>query len=62
MFEIRNYHFEPAKFDEYKKWAETVAVPYLKGEMEVVGFWVNNEMAPIYGVRFPKTRMFAQQI
>jgi hypothetical protein len=28
MFEIRNYHFDPARFDEYKKWAETLAVPY----------------------------------
>ena len=49
MFEIRNYHFEPTKFEEYKKWAETLAVPYIKGKMQVVGFWVNNEMAPIYG-------------
>ncbi|MCI0787397.1 MAG: DUF1428 family protein [Chloroflexi bacterium] len=54
MFEIRNYHFEPMKFDEYKKWAETThAVLYLKGKMDVVGFWVNNEMAPIYGGSLP---------
>ena len=30
MFEIRNYHFELARFHEYKKWAEALAVPYLK--------------------------------
>ena len=49
MFEIRNYHFEPSKFDEYKPWAESLAVPFLKSKMEIVGFWVNNEMAPMYG-------------
>ena len=49
MFEIRNYHFEPTRFDEYKKWAEAGPVAYLRGKMEVVGFWVSNEMAPIYG-------------
>ena len=54
MFEIRNYHFDPARFDEYKKWAETLAVPYIKGRMDVVGFWVNNELAPEYGGTAPR--------
>ena len=53
MIEIRNYHFEPTRFHEYKKWAETLAVPYLKGRYEVVGFWVNNDMAPEYGGSLP---------
>ncbi len=54
MFEIRNYHFEPTKFDEYKKWAETLAVPFIRGKMDVVGFWLNNEMAPEYAGSFPQ--------
>lgn len=54
MFEIRNYHFDPARFAEYKKWAETLAVPYIKSQMDVVGFWVNNEMAPEYGGTAPR--------
>ena len=54
MFEIRNYHFEPTKCDAYKKWAETLAVPYIKGKMEVIGFWINNEMAPEYGGALPQ--------
>ena len=49
LFEIRNYHFEPTKFEAYKKWAATVAVPYLKSKMDIVGFWVNNDMDPQYG-------------
>lgn len=54
MFEIRNYHFEPTRFDEYKKWAETSAVIYLKSKMDIVGFWVSNEMAPIYAGSLPQ--------
>ena len=54
MFEIRNYHFEPTRFDEYKEWARTLAVPYLKGKMDVVGFWAINEMAPVYGGSLPQ--------
>ena len=62
MFEIRNYHFDPTKFDEYKKWATTLAVPDLKSNMEVVGFWVSNEMPLLYGARFPRTRVITRQI
>ena len=54
LFEIRSYHFDPAKFDEYKKWAEASAVPHLKHIHDVVGFWVSNEMAPIYGGSLPR--------
>ena len=32
MFEIRNYHFEPSLFDEYRPWAESGIVPFLKKE------------------------------
>ena len=53
MFEIRSYHFEPARFDAYKEWAETLAVPFIKGKMDVVGFWLDNEMAPEYGGSLP---------
>ena len=53
MFEIRNYHFEPTRFAEYKIWVETLAGPYLREKMDVVGFWVTNEMAPEYGGSLP---------
>jgi hypothetical protein len=41
IFEIRNYHFDPARFDAYKAWAEREAIPYLARELDLVGFWVN---------------------
>ena len=49
MFEIRSYYFDPTRFDAYKEWAASSALPYLRGKLDILGFWVNNEMAPIYG-------------
>ena len=54
FFEIRNYHFDPTKFEEYKLWAPTKALPYLKSKMDVVGFWVNNDMEPVFGGANPQ--------
>jgi len=48
MFEIRNYHYDPAKFAPYKKWAVEEAVPYLKANFDVVGFWIGNGDEPEY--------------
>ena len=41
IFEIRNYHFDPARFDAYKEWGEQEAIPYLARELDLVGFWVS---------------------
>ena len=46
MFEIRNYHYDPTKFDLYKKWAVDEAVPYLKANLDIVGFWMDNGDPP----------------
>ena len=46
MFEIRNYHFEPSLFDEYRPWAESGIVPFLKKKMDIVGFWITNDEPP----------------
>ncbi len=42
MFEIRNYHYDPAKFAAYRTWAIDDAVPFLKSHLDVVGFWISN--------------------
>ena len=42
MFEIRCYHYDPAKFDAYKRWAVDDAAPFLKANLNVVGFWLDN--------------------
>ena len=46
MFEIRCYHYLPEKFEAYKKWAIDEAVPFLKENLDVVGFWIDNGLAP----------------
>ena len=46
MFEIRNYHYDPEKFDLYKAWAIEEAVPYLREQLDLVGFWVDNGESP----------------
>jgi len=43
IYEIRNYHFDPARFDEYKAWAQEKALPYLSKELDLLGFWVGDD-------------------
>jgi hypothetical protein len=38
LFEIRNYHFNPALFEAYKEWAKAEAIPYIAQQLDVVGF------------------------
>lgn len=42
MDEIRSYHYNPAQFEAYKHWALEYAVPYLKANLNIVGFWLDN--------------------
>ena len=50
IFEIRNYHFDPARFDAYKQWGEREALPYLEKQLDLVGFWVStSDPAEIIG-------------
>ncbi len=50
IYEIRNYHFDPARFDEYKSWAREKALPFLDEHLDLVGFWANlDEPAEVNG-------------
>ena len=42
MDEIRSYHYDPEQFEAYKKWAVDEAVPFLKANLNIVGFWVDS--------------------
>lgn len=46
MIEIRSYHYDPDKFDAYKKWAIEEAAPFLKANLPVIGFWLDNGREP----------------
>ena len=43
IYEIRNYHFKPERFEEYKAWAKEQALPFLERELDLIGFWVNTD-------------------
>jgi hypothetical protein len=46
LVEIRNYHYRPQELSIYKKWAQVHAVPYLKQQLDLVGFWIDNGEPP----------------
>ncbi len=46
IYEIRNYHFAPKRFDEYKTWARSKALPYLSRNLNLIGFWANTAAPP----------------
>ncbi len=46
MIEIRSYHYLPEKFDAYKTWAIEDAVPFLRANLNLVGFWMDNGREP----------------
>jgi len=46
IFEIRDYHYRRDIFDEYKRWAEELAVPVLKKHMDILGFWIDSGEEP----------------
>lgn len=46
IYEIRNYHFDPALFSAYKTWAVNEAIPHLAAKLDLVGFWVNTSDSP----------------
>jgi hypothetical protein len=53
LYEIRNYHFDPEYFEEYKKWAAEVGAPFFRKRWDVVGAWVNKDIPAKYGGSLP---------
>ena len=41
IVEIRDYTIEAASFDAYKQWAEELAAPWLKANLDVIDFWMD---------------------
>ena len=46
MYEIRNYQYDPSQFDAYKKWVVDEALPFIKANTDLVGFWMDNVEPP----------------
>ena len=46
MIEVRDYHYDPERLDEYRAWAAE-AGPYLRDRWDVDGFWISTADDPI---------------
>ena len=53
MYEIRSYHYNPEKFEAYKRWALEDAVPFLRENLDIVGFWIDDGTPPEIGGSSP---------
>ena len=42
LVEIRDYTIEPEWFDAYRDWARDHAAPWLKANLDVIDFWVDD--------------------
>jgi hypothetical protein len=56
IYEIRNYHFDPEFFEEYKKWSREMAYPYAKNKLEIVGFCLKNDIPVEYSGSLPRDK------
>ncbi len=54
FYEIRNYHIDPKYFEEYKKWSRELGYPYAITKLDIVGFWMKNDMPVEYGGVLPR--------
>ena len=41
IVEIRDYTIEAASFEAYKQWANEMAVPWLKANLDIIDFWMD---------------------
>ncbi len=42
LVEIRSYHYRSQELSNYRQWARDHALPYLKQQFDLVGFWIDN--------------------
>lgn len=42
IVEIRDYTIEPEWFEQYKEWANELAAPWLKANLDVIDFWMDD--------------------
>ena len=46
LYEVRDYHYRPDIWDDYRKWATGEAIPFLKANMDVLEFWLDSGIEP----------------
>ena len=46
VYEVRSYHIDPAHLEDYRTWITGHGLPYLRRELDVVGFWIDVGIEP----------------
>ncbi len=46
IVEIRDYTVERQSFDAYKKWLVEFAAPLAKANLDLIGFWIDDDIEP----------------
>lgn len=41
LYEVRTYHFDPARFEEYAEVARGEYIRYLREHLDIAGFWID---------------------
>ena len=59
LYEIRNYHYDPEYWEEYKKWAIEIAGPFFRSRWDIVGSWLIKDIPAQYGGSLPKNESIA---
>ena len=42
IYEVRTYHFDPARFEEYEEVARGEYIRYLREHLDIAGFWIDS--------------------
>ena len=42
LYEVRDYWYRRDMWDEYKAWVVADALPYLRANLDLVGFWLDS--------------------
>jgi hypothetical protein len=53
LFEIRNYHYDPSKFEAYTRWGKGEAKTFLEAHLDIVGIWFDIGEPPEFGGEDP---------
>tara|TARA_Y100000815_G_scaffold107604_1_gene96401 strand:- start:572 stop:925 length:354 start_codon:yes stop_codon:yes gene_type:complete len=53
IVEIRDYTIEADWIDAYKDWADNIAAPWLKNNLDVIDFWIDTGIEPEVGGSSP---------
>ena len=60
IVEIRDYTIDPEWFDAYKQWAIDEAAPWLKANLDVIDFWMDDGMEAEVGGSAPEVSRHGQ--